>query len=199
MKSTSESDVVLSFFPRTKKLYRIDWLGDVCYPDKRASYRQPSIAVVLSEVVRRNEKYEEAFPNHRQLQRFAPVGLLSWLRIGDVWQAGRRIDCTPSERAEFRNLLINQDSSRIIKAGGELEEKGFLIPISAHTGHALHTQSYCLLTQLPNSKNLLIPCVELIRFYFGSSSKLLSRLFSPPLRRASLYRPDDVPPYLSSK
>jgi hypothetical protein len=187
MKNASESDVILSFFPRTKKLYRIDWLGDVCYPDKRASHRQPSIAVALSEVVRTNAGFEKAAPNQRQLQRFAPVGLLSWLRIGDIWQAGRRIDSPPTTATEFQNLLINQDRSHIIKAGVELNGKGFLIPFSAYTGHSLHTQSYCLLTRLPSSKNLVIPCAELIRFYFGSSSKLLSRLFTPPLRRTSLY------------
>ena len=194
MKNASESDVSLSFFPQTKKLYRIDWLGNVCYPDRRASHRQPSIAVALSEVVRTNAGYKKAAPNQRQLQRFAPVGLLSWLRIGDIWQTGRRIDCLQTVRTEFQNLQINQDSSRIITAGADLQGKGFLIPFTAHTGHSLHTQSYCVLTHLPNSKVLVIPCAELIRFYFGSSSKLLGRLFTPPLRRSSLYVSDTFQP-----
>jgi hypothetical protein len=194
MKCSNESGFILGFFPKTKKLYRIDWLGDVCYADKRISYRQPSIAVSLSEVVRTEQGYEPAVPKQRPIQRYAPVGLLSLLQLGDVWQAGRRVDAVPAARTEFKNLQINQDSTRVIKAGAELQDKGFLIPFSAHAGHSLHTQSYCLLTQLPDSKILLIPCAELIRFYFGSSSKLLGRLFTPPLRRTSLYTFDTLRP-----
>lgn len=138
MKNACESDVSLSFFPQTKKLYRIDWLGNVCYPDRRASHRQPSIAVALSEVVRTNAGYKKAAPNQRQLQRFAPVGLLSWLRIGDIWQTGRRIDCLQTVRTEFQNLQINQDSSRIIKAGADLQGKGFLMNHVEFHHHCQH-------------------------------------------------------------
>nr|CBA32511.1 hypothetical protein Csp_D32510 [Curvibacter putative symbiont of Hydra magnipapillata] len=194
MKNSNESGLILGFFPKTKKHYRIDWLGDVCYPDKRDSYRQPSIAVSLSEVVRTKKGYESAAPKQRQIQRYAPVGLLSLLQIGDVWQAGQRVDTAPATWTAFKNLQINQDSTRIIKAGAEFQDRGFLIPFSAHAGHSQHTQSYCLLTRLPGSKLLVIPCAELIRFYFGSSSKLLGRLFTPPLRRESLYLFDSLRP-----
>ena len=192
MKISNEKDFILGFFPKTKKLYRIAWLGNVCYPDKRLSYRQPSIAVALTEVVRTKDGYKAAVPKQRQIQCFAPVGLLSLLRIGDVWQTGRRVDSVAAVRTEFKDLQINQDSTRIVKAGAELQDKVFLIPFGAYAGHSLHTKSYCLLTQLPGSKSLVIPCAELIRFYFGSSSKLLGRLFTPPLRRASLYTLDTL-------
>ena len=41
--------------------------------------------------------------------------------------------------------------------------------------------------QVPDGKLLVVPCMELIRFYFGSSSELLNRLFSPQLRKEHLY------------
>ena len=50
-----------------------------------------------------------------------------------------------------------------------------------------HTQSHCLIVKLPDTRLLIIPCVELIRFYFGSSSSLLATLFTPPLIRNRLY------------
>jgi hypothetical protein len=43
------------------------------------------------------------------------------------------------------------------------------------------------MVNLPDGNRLIIPCMELIRFYFGSSSNLLSKLFLPPLNRKSLY------------
>ena len=42
---------------------------------------------------------------------------------------------------------------------------------------------------------MIIPCVELARFYFGSSSSLLSRLFLPPLSRDSLFSSASLDPY----
>jgi hypothetical protein len=41
--------------------------------------------------------------------------------------------------------------------------------------------------ELPQNRRLIIPCMELIRFYFGSSSNLLTKLFLPPLVRDTLY------------
>jgi hypothetical protein len=34
---------------------------------------------------------------------------------------------------------------------------------------------------------MVVPCMELIRFYFGSSNPLLSRLFLPGLNRKKLF------------
>lgn len=41
--------------------------------------------------------------------------------------------------------------------------------------------------ELPHNRRLIIPCAELIRFYFGSSSNLVTKLFLPPLSRDVLY------------
>ena len=40
---------------------------------------------------------------------------------------------------------------------------------------------------LPDSTRLIIPCLELIRFYFGSSGNLVQRLFTTPLVTNSLW------------
>jgi hypothetical protein len=42
--------------------------------------------------------------------------------------------------------------------------------------------------KLENGKRLIVPCLELIRFYFGSSSSLLTKLFLPPLQKDSLFQ-----------
>ena len=49
------------------------------------------------------------------------------------------------------------------------------------------THSYCVIVELPDDRRLIIPCIELIRFYFGSSSSLVTKLFLPPLERKALY------------
>lgn len=73
-----------------------------------------------------------------------------------------------------------------MKAGLAIDEH-FLLPLGQHPWHRNHTQSYCVAVTLADGRRLLVPCVELIRFYFGSSSNLLQRLFTGPLRPEMLW------------
>jgi hypothetical protein len=84
-------------------------------------------------------------------------------------------------------VQIDRDHTSLIKAGLNIDEKGYLLPIAEHPWHMQCTQSYCVMVNLPEEKRLIIPCMELIRFYFGSSSSLLSKLFRPELNRQMLY------------
>lgn len=49
------------------------------------------------------------------------------------------------------------------------------------------TQSYCVMFEVLGRHRIIVPCMELIRFYFGSSSSLISKLFLPPLEKESLF------------
>lgn len=121
-----------------------------------------------------------------QREVWAPVAVLPLLAIGDLWQGGRLI-ASPIYHAEtFRNVQIVPGTTGFVKAGLAVDEK-FLIPLHAHPWHRLHTQAYCVAVSLGGVRRLLIPCVEIIRFYFGSSSNLLQRLFSMPLNAEALW------------
>ncbi|APW41392.1 hypothetical protein RS694_01720 [Rhodoferax saidenbachensis] len=109
------------------------------------------------------------------------------LRVGDIWRDGQ-LDGRPDyELEEFKNIQIDARTTTLIKAGLNIDEAGFLLPLAEHPWHLQCTQSYCAMVNLPDGKRLIIPCMELIRFYFGSSSNLLSKLFIPALDRKSLY------------
>lgn len=43
------------------------------------------------------------------------------------------------------------------------------------------------MVELHGNRQIIIPCIELIRFYFGSSSGLITKLFLPPLEHEALY------------
>ncbi len=109
------------------------------------------------------------------------------LRIGDIWRNGR-FEAQPDYELEcFDDLLIDDTSVTLVKAGLNLAEQGFLLPLSEHPWHVQCTHSYCVMVSLPGNRRLIIPCIELLRFYFGSSSSLITKLFSPPLERKALY------------
>lgn len=181
-------------FPKDEKFWRIDWFGEVAFPNRLLRRTQPSVLVHLSRVLNLSFQENPALllaPDStfasRQRKVWVSVGTLPLLRIGDMWRNGQLATAPDYELEQFLDLEINSQTTVLIKAGLKLEEKGFLLPRTEHPWHMECTQSYCLMVELLPNRRLIIPCMELIRFYFGSSSNLLTKLFLPPLSRDELY------------
>lgn len=182
-------------FPKDENFWRIGWFGEVAFPNRLLRRTQPSILVHLSRVL--NSSFQEnpallldpasTFAS-RQRKVWVSIGTLPLLRIGDIWRNGQLVASPDYELEQFLDLEINSQTAVLIKAGLNLENQGFLLPRTEHPWHMECTQSYCLMVELPQNRRLIIPCMELIRFYFGSSSNLLTKLFLPPLVRDTLYR-----------
>lgn len=188
MRFTPGSAPRLTFFPHDGARWRIDWFGDVAFSDRRKSHKQPAICLAISRVSKDiSGKYHCNRSVRDQRQIWAPVGLLSNFRIGDIWQDGFLLKQETPPVATFQGLSISRGTCRIAKAGIDINGQGFLLPASEHPWHMRHTHSYCLVVKLAEDHQLVIPCAELIRFYFGSSSSLLATLFMPPLDRKRLY------------
>lgn len=181
--------------PKDENSWRVDWFGDIAFPNRLLRRKQPSILLHLSRVL--NDSYrdnpavllspESTTPAKQQRKVWISVGTLPLLRIGDIWRNGQ-LDTRPDYQLEcFANLQIDRTTINLVKAGLNLAEEGFLLPLAEHPWHIQCTHSYCVMLDLPDNRRLMIPCMELIRFYFGSSSGLLTKLFLPPLERAALY------------
>ncbi|HEY4074300.1 MAG TPA: hypothetical protein VGM52_14490 [Herbaspirillum sp.] len=122
-----------------------------------------------------------------QRKAWVSIDSLGLFRVGDIWRNGR-LETRPDYQLEtFDELLIDKSTTTIVKAGLSPDGENFLLPLEEHPWHRNNTHSYCLAVQLPGDKHLIVPCYELIRFYFGSSSNLLAQFFQPPLRRDALF------------
>ncbi len=193
----------ISVFPQDQSHWRIDWFGDIAFPDRSIRRKQPSVFLHLSRLTDDRFWSEPSvllspqctIPAKLQKRIWVSVGTLALLRIGDIWCHGQLALRPDYELEEFAGVQIDQESTAIVKAGLNLNDGGFLLPIIEHPWHIQCTQSYCLMVQLPQERRMIIPCVELARFYFGSSSSLLSRLFLPPLSRDSLFSSASLDPY----
>lgn len=193
----------ISVFPQDQSNWRIDWFGDIAFPDRSVRRKQPSVFLHLSRLIDDRFTSDPSVllspqcTSAAKLQRrvWVSVGTLALVRIGDIWRHGQLALRPDYELEEFAGVQIDQDSTAIVKAGLNLNDGGFLLPIGEHPWHIQCTQSYCLMVQLPQERRMIIPCVELARFYFGSSSSLLSRLFLPPLSRDSLFSSASLDPY----
>lgn len=174
-----------------ERIWRLDWFGECAYPGSVRRYAQPCIKVSLSPL--RCDPNDHAvfyLPDSTDHQHtneaWVPIAALPMLAIGDLWQAGKKIASPDYQVEKFRRLEIHPESTAFVKAGLALEER-FLLPLSRHPWHRHHTQSYCVSVALADQRRLLIPCIEIIRFYFGSSSNFLQRLFTAPLAPESLW------------
>lgn len=169
--------------------YRIDWFGDVAYPGSVRRYTQPCIRVAISPVanpVAEGMPYTQfQFDSQQQQQVWLPIGSLPMLRIGDIWQNGMLI-AKPAYQQERFEIDLSKHPATPIKAGVSIGED-HLLPFSEHPFHCQHTHSYCLSIPLEGKRTLIIPGAELIRFYFGSSSKLIHRFFTGPFNEKALW------------
>lgn len=180
-------------FPSGDATWRVDWFGDLSYPSRSTRSNQPSVTVWLSRVV--DPQWAEStdallspdLTAHRQrISRKVALGTLVILRIGDLWRDQQLVARPRYETEQFRDVDVVGDHVTIIKAGSSLDDGSFVLPASDHPWHMAATHSYCAQVALDDGRFLIIPALELARFYFGTSSALLTRLFSPSFSKEVL-------------
>lgn len=187
-------DLEIWAFPDDNRIRRIAWFGQVDFVNRAMMRNQPSVLVYLAEVPGRlmstinldcpiNPKYFSL----RTITTWVAVGTMTLLRIGDLWK-GRRLFYRPALEFEtFKAVDIAPRTVKEVQAGAKLEDGQHMLPFSEHPWHAKCTQSFCSRVTLHDGRLLVIPAIELIRFYFGSSSTLLRALFRTDLKRELLY------------
>ena len=172
-------------------IWRLDWLGDCGYPMVIRRYGQPSIKAVFSPLARDKDDQAHlllpsATDHHHQKEVWLAISALPILSIGSLWQSGLKIAEPDYQLETFRDLQIDPETTTFIKAGNDIDEC-FVLPLAAHPWHRLHTHAYCVMVSLSDGRRLVIPCAELIRFYFGSSGNFIQRLFTEPLGANTLW------------
>jgi len=173
-----------------ERLWRIDWFGECQYSQQRRG--QPSIRVAISPLLCDPNDSKAilaatATSLNNQRQAWLPIGMLDMVRIGDIWKNGQCILKPTYQTGKLEELDIRKTTTDFIKSGLALNGN-FYLPLDEHPWHRLQTMSYCLKVEIADGKQIIIPCVELIRFYFGSSSKLLNLLFTRQISGEDFWR-----------
>lgn len=165
--------------------WRVDWFGELAYQLNGQRRSQPVYRALISPVVGDLSSFDIVTDDADQREAWLSIGMLPMVSVGDIWQDGEKI-AQPDYQLESFDVHIVNSWADIIKAGLSLEDN-FLLPLNEHRWHRGATQSYCVCISMKDSKRLIVPCMELIRFYFGSSSNLLHKLFTEPLREEMLW------------
>lgn len=167
--------------------FRVDWIGNVVSRSPKAA-ATPSVSVVFSP----RQSLHDTRPDRNlpQVELIIPIAYLRLLRVGDIWHNGLRVKEGGGEQLCFTNIEINRETVDVKPVGLPIaveDELRFPLPFDQYCSHRLHTGSYAVRVQIDETTLLLVPCIELIRFYFGSSGALLSRLFSGAVAGKNLY------------
>lgn len=171
--------------------WRVDWFGEVVYQPNGQRRSQPVYKVLISPVIG-DPSLNIVTDNGDEREAWLPIGTLPMVGIGDVWQNGEKV-AQSNYQQEFFDVNIDNSVTDIIKAGLAIGEH-FLLPLNEHRVHRGATQSYCVCTTMKDGKRLIVPCMELIRFYFGTSSNVLHKLFTGPLQEEMLWREKSFDP-----
>lgn len=165
--------------------WRVDWFGEVAYPPNGQRRSQPVYRVLISPIVGDLSSPNIVADDGDQREAWLSIGTLPMVSIGDIWQDGAKIAQLDYQQELF-GVLIAHSSTNIIKAGLPLDGQ-FLLPLNEHPWHRGATQSYSVCVSMDDGKRLIVPCMELIRFYFGTSSNVLHKLFTGLLREEMLW------------
>lgn len=152
---------------------RIEWYGNVFYVGNTGG-RIPRISIVVSQATSRGRILKNAS---------VAAGFLHAVRIGDYWESGRFIaPSNDSVRECFRELEIRKEHGYVVGVGvpidPDAQEREFPLPFALFDAHQSHTGTNCLRMRLGQDSMMIVPCMELIRFYFGSSGMLLARILA---------------------
>lgn len=112
-----------------------------------------------------------------------PLAYLRLFRLGDVWANNRRIGADSHlQQVTFAALRIDDSTVEVAPTGLPIiQEDGtsiYPLPFSDFGAHRDHTGAFCARVRVASDMTLVVPCMELVRFYFGASGGLLKRLFS---------------------
>jgi hypothetical protein len=193
--SQKRGDLRIGAFPSGPEHWRIDWFGQIAFPNRMMRRSQPSVLVHLSQLANVGVLDDPALllspsatlPVQRQAKRWVSVGTMMTLGVGDIWSDRSFVTSPTYESETFLRLLIDDSTASMVRAGEPHEDGSFLLPFGSHPWHAANTRSSCIHVALPDGRAVIVPCMELIRFYFGSSSALLAKLFMPPLTKDALF------------
>lgn len=170
-------------FPTDGKYWRVDWLGAL-EPNPNIT-TEPFFQIVLSPFhsaplgldADKLSSITVTDPKQQRVRRIG-IGQLRFVDIGSVWKDGLHQGLFAGRDEIFFDLQINPKSVRIIPALHK--DNGWnVIPYSHYRVGKAGAGSFLVAVEYEGDPyGILIPAMELIRFYYAVSSNLAHAIFS---------------------
>ena len=189
--------IEIAEFPHDNKLWRIDRLGKIFSQLKNNN--NLFIEVYLRPVnFHDNSVYNFArfdssgreIPEYNQLKKIpVNIGLLPILRVGSLWIKGKlQNNNAVTDIATLKNIEINANTVEIINSNYKIKyldssgrEHECKLLLQKNFATDAKVPFSCFKIQNENYKNgIIIPVIEIIRFYYACSTRLAHLTFSNP-------------------
>ncbi len=175
-------------FPKDGGYWRVDWFGAIQKnPD---ILTEPYFQVVISPfksspftLVKKDLASVKSTDTENQ-QRTLRIGIgqspLIW--IGSIWKDGLCQPLSAGQPITFHSLNISTQTTRVISAGHRIHNE-YLIPYNYYRFGRAGIHSKILAIEWDGDPyGILIPMMELLRFYYAVSSNLSHAIFSGALK-----------------
>lgn len=181
------SGVRIKEFPVDGRRWRLDWLGAV--ERGRTEANEPHIQVALSPI---DESYlsqadrklssNSAVFADQVAYRTVHCGLLPILAVGSIWRNGYLLPESAGELDTFTSLQISPDKIQLIRANHQVNGQSVISP-KYYRYSGIGFGSWVLAVEHEGDPyKVLIPAMEVLRFYYATSSLIARHLFFGSLR-----------------
>lgn len=192
VKTVSSDQVKIAAFPMDKRIWRIGWLGQFVRNPKTPS--ELSVGVTLTplkedinpNLINLNNKSSYDYSKTKTV--FVGCGLLPILKIGSFWQNGiNNIELDNRYTRLETSLLINTSTSELTdyQSFPKLFELAYYVEIEKNKLSNLLVVDYPADDKENKFDKLIIPCAEILRFYYARSSQLIRALLNGQLDEKS--------------
>ena len=165
-------------FPRDEHLWRVVLFGGIFRNPRIPS--EPVIEVLLSRVPddMTDPLSPAALTSNQKFKTEIGVGMLPYVSISSCWRNHRPV---PVNTENYQRILALDTAKVRILTIGELYLKHKIMPPSAYNfgthWHIAAQTSVAAIEVRGDPWAVIIPTIELIRFYYGSSTRLAQALF----------------------
>ncbi|SFQ73457.1 hypothetical protein SAMN05216567_1325 [Variovorax sp. OK605] len=120
-----------------------------------------------------------------------PIAILPQIRLADVWQNGSFVESAPLTRLLFQDLQVDEQTTEVLPVGLPYSPLGgassYVLPFNVFNVHRDHTRSWIARVQVDPNTMLVVPSLELFRFYFGATGSVLEGIMAGADAEQRLY------------
>lgn len=148
----------------------IEWIGNIVGIQSRRVRVDVSFGSLLMRSLGKSRKTVEV-----------PVAFLPELRSGDLWRGGVFQASELRQTELFPDLLVDESTTTLIAVGAKIEGTDpprYALPFKQFNACSGHTRAFLVRLAIAPNSYLVVPSMELIRFYFCRSGVLSKLMFS---------------------
>lgn len=168
-------------FPNDGRYWRVDWFGEIT---RNLEIPSESLVETIISPFIKDPAIEDPSSNrsmdHSQRTRIEiGVGQLPFVPIGSIWKNRSKTSLYAGKSEFFQDLPINPDTVRLVRVG-HVDNGTPIIPENYYRLNAKSAlRSFCIAIQVDEDPfGILIPVMEIIRFYYAGSTDLARSVFN---------------------